>query len=103
MLTLGCFMAYRGKRGLGIVDHLRGRPPRLDQCAYLLQTCGKRVNLLLLECDDRFLFLYVTPLFLVLAVLFEEFIEQHDAVILVYDEAGNANKTREHAGDFREP
>jgi hypothetical protein len=30
----------------------------------------------LLECDGRFLFLYVTPLFLILAVLFEELVEQ---------------------------
>jgi hypothetical protein len=27
----------------------------------------------------------------------------HDAVIGVYDEAGNVIKTHEHAGDFKEP
>ena len=27
----------------------------------------------------------------------------HDAVIRVYDEAGNVIETQEHAGDFREP
>jgi hypothetical protein len=27
----------------------------------------------------------------------------HDAVIRVYDAAGNVIKTHEHAGDFREP
>jgi hypothetical protein len=27
----------------------------------------------------------------------------HDAVIRVYDEAGNAIETHEHAGDFKEP
>jgi len=27
----------------------------------------------------------------------------HDAVIRVYDEAGNVIDTHEHAGDFREP
>ena len=27
----------------------------------------------------------------------------HDAVIRVYDEAGNVLETREHAGEFREP
>jgi hypothetical protein len=27
----------------------------------------------------------------------------HDAVIRVYDEAGNVIETHEHAGDFREP
>jgi hypothetical protein len=26
----------------------------------------------------------------------------HDAVIRVYDEAGNVIETREHAGDFKE-
>ena len=35
MLTLGCFMAYRGKRGLGIVDHLRGRSATADS------SCGE--------------------------------------------------------------
>ena len=27
----------------------------------------------------------------------------HDAVILVYDEAGNVIETHEHTGDFKEP
>ena len=27
----------------------------------------------------------------------------HDAVIRVYDEAGNAIKTHEHSGEFNEP
>ena len=27
----------------------------------------------------------------------------HDAVIRIYDEAGNVIKTHEHAGEFREP
>jgi hypothetical protein len=27
----------------------------------------------------------------------------HDAVIRVYDAAGNVIETREHAGDFKEP
>ena len=27
----------------------------------------------------------------------------HDAVIRVYDEAGNVIETHEHAGDFKEP
>jgi hypothetical protein len=27
----------------------------------------------------------------------------HDAVICVYDEAGNVIETHEHAGDFKEP
>jgi len=27
----------------------------------------------------------------------------HDAVIRVYDEAGNVIETNEHAGDFKEP
>jgi hypothetical protein len=27
----------------------------------------------------------------------------HNAVIRVYDEAGNVIETREHAGDFKEP
>jgi len=27
----------------------------------------------------------------------------HDAVIRVYDEAGNVIKTHEHKGDFKEP
>ena len=27
----------------------------------------------------------------------------HDAVIRVYDEAGNVIETHEHKGDFREP
>jgi hypothetical protein len=27
----------------------------------------------------------------------------HDAVIRVYDEAGNVIETRKHAGDFKEP
>jgi hypothetical protein len=27
----------------------------------------------------------------------------HDAVIRVYDEAGNVIETREHAGEFKEP
>jgi hypothetical protein len=27
----------------------------------------------------------------------------HDAVIHVYDEAGNVIETHEHAGDFKEP
>ena len=27
----------------------------------------------------------------------------HDAVIRLYDEAGNVIKTHEHAGDFKEP
>jgi hypothetical protein len=31
------------------------------------------------------------------------FSRSHDAVIRVFDEAGNVIETREHAGDFREP
>jgi hypothetical protein len=31
------------------------------------------------------------------------FSRSHDAVIRVYDEAGNVIETREHAGDFKEP
>ena len=27
----------------------------------------------------------------------------HDAVIRVYDDAGNVNETHDHKGDFREP
>jgi hypothetical protein len=27
----------------------------------------------------------------------------HDAVIRVFDEAGNVTETQEHAGDFKEP
>jgi hypothetical protein len=27
----------------------------------------------------------------------------HDAVIRIYDDAGNVGETREHTGDFREP
>jgi hypothetical protein len=53
---------------------LRRRFARFNLSAHFLETCGKRVNLLLLECDGRFLFLYVTPVFLILAVLFEELI-----------------------------
>jgi hypothetical protein len=33
----------------------------------------------------------------------EHFSRSHDAVIRVYDEAGNVTKTRKHNGDFREP
>jgi hypothetical protein len=29
--------------------------------------------------------------------------QSHNAVIRVYDEAGNAIETHEHAGDFKEP
>jgi hypothetical protein len=31
------------------------------------------------------------------------FLNSHDAVIRVYDEAGNVIETHEHAGDFKEP
>jgi hypothetical protein len=31
------------------------------------------------------------------------FFRSHDAVICVFDEAGNVNETHEHAGDFKEP
>ena len=31
------------------------------------------------------------------------FSDSHDAVIRVYDEAGNVIETHEHAGDFKEP
>jgi hypothetical protein len=31
------------------------------------------------------------------------FRRSHDAVIRVYDEAGNVIETHEHAGDFKEP
>jgi hypothetical protein len=31
------------------------------------------------------------------------FSRSHDAVIRVYDEAGNVIETHEHAGEFREP
>jgi hypothetical protein len=31
------------------------------------------------------------------------FSRSHDAVIRVYDEAGNVIETHEHAGDFKEP
>ena len=31
------------------------------------------------------------------------FSRSHDAVICVYDDAGNVVETREHAGDFKEP
>jgi hypothetical protein len=33
----------------------------------------------------------------------EHFSRSHDAVIRVYDEAGNGIKTHEHTGDFKEP
>jgi hypothetical protein len=32
----------------------------------------------------------------------QRFAVAHDAVILVYDHAGNVMETHEHAGDFRE-
>jgi len=32
----------------------------------------------------------------------EHFSRSHDAVIRVYDEAGNVIETHEHAGDFKE-
>jgi len=31
------------------------------------------------------------------------FSRSHDAVIRVYDTAGNVNETHEHKGDFQEP
>jgi hypothetical protein len=31
------------------------------------------------------------------------FSRSHDAVIRVYDEAGNVIETHEHSGDFKEP
>ena len=33
----------------------------------------------------------------------EHYSRSHDAVIRVYDEAGNVIETHEHKGDFREP
>jgi hypothetical protein len=33
----------------------------------------------------------------------EHYSRSHDAVIRVYDEAGNMIETHEHKGDFREP
>jgi hypothetical protein len=33
----------------------------------------------------------------------EHFSRSHDAVIRVYDEAGNVIETHEHKGDFKEP
>jgi hypothetical protein len=33
----------------------------------------------------------------------EFYSRSHDALIRVYDEAGNVVKTHEHTGDFREP
>jgi len=33
----------------------------------------------------------------------EHFSRSHDAVIRVYDAAGNVIETHEHAGDFKEP
>jgi hypothetical protein len=33
----------------------------------------------------------------------EHFSRSHDAVIRVYDEAGNVIETREHKGDLKEP
>jgi hypothetical protein len=33
----------------------------------------------------------------------QHFIGAHDAVIRVYDDAGNVIETHEHNGDFREP
>jgi hypothetical protein len=33
----------------------------------------------------------------------EQYSRAHDAVIRVYDEAGNVSETQEHAGEFREP
>ena len=32
-----------------------------------------------------------------------QYSRSHDAVIRVYDEAGNVVETHEHAGDFKEP
>jgi hypothetical protein len=53
-----------------IHDRLRRTAAHLDLRAYLLQTRSKRLNLLLLARDRRFLFL-------VLVVFFEELAEQH--------------------------
>ena len=33
----------------------------------------------------------------------EHYSRSHDAVIRVYDDAGNVIETHEHAGDFKEP
>jgi hypothetical protein len=55
----------RARSLLIVDDNLRCSPARLDLCAYFPQTGSKRVNLLLLARNGRFLFL-------VLAVLFEE-------------------------------
>jgi len=33
----------------------------------------------------------------------EQYSRSHDAVIRLYDDAGNVIETHEHAGDFREP
>jgi hypothetical protein len=39
-----------------------------------------------------------------MAVSYAKFCNRsHDAVIYVYDEAGNVIETHEHAGGFREP
>src|SRR5438045_3522455 len=55
---------------LGVVDHLRRRFACFKLGADFLQTGSKRLNLLLLASNSRFLFL-------VLAVLLEELVEQH--------------------------
>ena len=36
------------------------------------------------------------------AIGYPEYSRSHDAVIRVYDEAGNVIETHEHAGDFKE-
>jgi hypothetical protein len=55
---------------LGIVDHLRRGFARFKLGVYLLQSRSQRFNLLLQPLDSPFLFL-------VLAVFFEELVDQH--------------------------
>jgi hypothetical protein len=47
---------------------------------------------------------YAEPNAISNAIGYEKFFSRsHDAVICVYDEAGNVPETHEHAGDFKEP
>ena len=57
-------------RLLFVDDFLRCRAAYSNLRGYLLQAGSKRFNLLLLLCDGRFLFL-------ILAMFFQELIEQH--------------------------
>ncbi len=70
-------------------DDLRRSPVHFDLRAHFPEARGKRVNLLLLPCDGRVLFLHM-------AVLFEELVEQHRVYLVVAHALGFSTLVTHH-------